>query len=128
MKKLFVLIGIILLFLVMSGAFYSGYKYKKPVVVTKEKIKYKTVYRDYMKLDKQDCVLKLSEYDKAVPVLDVKFVDKVKDVYRFKASASLAERSWTRGVSVQVAENSNFKFYVVGGVLLAGGIVAGLAL
>jgi hypothetical protein len=110
---------------IITGFFTYLYFTRKPdlkiKIVEKTKIAYKTIYRDYNKITKDDCIKELQKYDISEPKLDGYMENK----NIFFAEAGLNNRTWNRRFKLKVNESNNWKYYVGAGVIgaSAGGFI-----
>jgi hypothetical protein len=108
---------IVLAIVLFFSGYYYGAKTVEPGVIYRDKIIQKTIYRDYPKMTRVDCIDKLTCYDTALPKLDITHLEDSD----FRLSAGLCEREWSRDVQLEAARSGAWRFYI------AGGFAAGLA-
>jgi len=89
-----------------------------PVVITREEIKYNTVYRDVYKMPPEDCQQELLCYYTSVPALDI---EQINNTDEYTLSAGLCDRKWSRKVQIRPRDSPR-NILVTGMLINYGGI------
>ena len=93
-------------------------------IVEESKVEAEPVTREYRKLSRLEFSTLLKRYDEGDPWLNGKMITSNK----FKATAGLADRSWSRTFTLEtkhkVGSSGNWNFYVKAGIIT---VIAGLA-
>ena len=105
-----------------AGFFISEHTREEKIKIVKQtEIQYVPVVREYSRLTRDDCIARLQCYDTSAPMLNAEVKENM-----IHLTAGLCERRWERGIYVESASSSSWRYYVGIGVtgLVIGGIAA----